>query len=71
LNTFSKAIYYCIEKIKNIILIRKMVDKIVRSERKTLSVHIGKNGDVIVRAPLRMPEPMINRSATAGRKPSS
>jgi predicted metal-dependent hydrolase len=44
-----------------------MVDKIVRSERKTLSVHIGKNGDVIVRAPLRMPEPMINRFVAKNR----
>ncbi len=38
-----------------------MFDKIIRSERKNLSLHIDESGDVVVRAPLRMPESLIDR----------
>jgi hypothetical protein len=38
-----------------------MVDKIVRSKRKTLSLHIESSGEVIVRAPLLMPQLLIDR----------
>ncbi|MDD5598541.1 MAG: SprT family zinc-dependent metalloprotease [Victivallaceae bacterium] len=38
-----------------------MVDKIIRSKRKTLSLHIDDSGGVIVRAPLLMPQLLIDR----------
>lgn len=38
-----------------------MIDKIVRSKRKTLSLHIDGSGEVVVRAPLRMPQSFIDR----------
>ena len=38
-----------------------MVDKIIRSKRKSVSLHIDNSGDVIVRAPLLMPKAFIDR----------
>ena len=38
-----------------------MIDKIVRSKRKTLSLHIDPSGAVVVRAPLNMPALLIDR----------
>lgn len=38
-----------------------MVDKIIRSKRKSVSLHIDNSGDVIVRAPLLMPKIFIDR----------
>ena len=38
-----------------------MFDKIIRSERKSLSIQIEKNGEVVVRAPLRMPDLLIKQ----------
>ncbi len=37
------------------------VDKLVRSARKTLAIEVSKNGEVVVRAPERMPERRIKR----------
>jgi len=38
-----------------------MIDKIIRSKRKSVSLHIDKSGEVIVRAPLLMPKIFIDR----------
>lgn len=38
-----------------------MVDKIIRSKRKSVSLHIDNSGEVIVRAPLLMPKIFIDR----------
>jgi len=38
-----------------------MVDRIIRSKRKTLSLHIDDSGEIIVRAPLLMPQLLIDR----------
>lgn len=44
-----------------------MIDKIIRSERRTLSIRIGRTGEVIVRAPLGLPLPLIERFAVKNR----
>jgi predicted metal-dependent hydrolase len=38
-----------------------MVDKIIRSKRKSVSLHVDNSGEVIVRAPLLMPKIFIDR----------
>ncbi|MDD5728723.1 MAG: SprT family zinc-dependent metalloprotease [Victivallales bacterium] len=43
-----------------------MFDKIIRSERRTLSIQIENDGTVVVRAPVRMPELLI-RQFVAGK----
>ena len=40
---------------------QNMVDKIIRSKRKSLSVCIDKAGGIVVRAPLHMPKVFIDR----------
>ena len=42
-------------------LLFNMVDKIIRSKRKSVSLHIDKSGELIVRAPLLMPKIIIDR----------
>ena len=38
-----------------------MVDKIIRSKRKSVSLHVDNSGEVIVKAPLLMPKIFIDR----------
>ncbi|QSH42243.1 SprT family zinc-dependent metalloprotease [Lentisphaerota bacterium ZTH] len=45
-----------------------MVDRIVRSRRKTLSIHISPNGEVVVRAPLLMPQKLIKQAVMQNSK---
>ncbi|MCP3965766.1 MAG: M48 family metallopeptidase [Lentisphaerae bacterium] len=45
-----------------------MVDKIVRSQRKSLSIQVSPKGEVIVRAPLLMPRKLIDQAVNKNRE---